>query len=368
MPASSDSVVNSAIPCSPVAPRAICSGDDNSPRGARQAGEFAMRAIQWRRNGPAREVLELVDLPVPEPGAGEVLVRVHASGVNPHDTKARAGWRGQVHTGGPVIPHGDGAGVIVAVGPGVPEARIGERAWLFGARHGRGTCVEYLALPAAQAVALPDAVGFAQGGALGVPCLTAHLALFADGPIKDRTVLVQGGAGAVGLAAVRFAARAGARVIATASTPAKREMARAAGAAEVLDYRAADVAETILALTGGRGVDRIVEVDFGANQAVDSAVIAPHGVIAAYSSTREPRPVLDYYAFAKKAVTLRFVQAMLLHGAALDAAVAATSAGLAAGWLRVPVAAVFPLERAAEAHEALEAGAAGKVVVEVAPV
>jgi NADPH2:quinone reductase len=322
-----------------------------------------MRAIQWRRTGPAREVLELVELPRPEPAAGEVLVRVHASGINPHDTKARAGWRGVVHQGGPMIPDSDGAGVIEAVGEGVSPARLGERVWLYGARHGRGTCCDFIALPAGQAVALPDSVPMEQGASLGVPCLTAHLALLSDGAISGRTVLVQGGAGAVGMAAVRFATHAGAHVIATASTPEKREAARAAGAAEVLDYRDPDVSGRILDLTGGRGVDRIVEVDFGANQAVDGQVIAHHGVIAAYSSTRAPKPVLDYYVFAKKAVTLRFVQAMLLHGAALEAAVTATAAAVAEGWMRLPIAARFPLERAAEAHEALEAGAPGKVVV-----
>jgi NADPH:quinone reductase-like Zn-dependent oxidoreductase len=268
-----------------------------------------------------------------------------------------------VHQGAPMIPHSDGAGVIEAVGPGVDEARIGQRVWLFGARHGQGTCREFCALPALQAVPLPENVSMTEGAALGVPCLTAHLALFSDGPIAGKTVLVQGGAGSVGMAAVRFAARAGARVIATASTEAKRAVARQAGAAEALDYRAPDIAARILALTEGRGVDRIIEVDFGANQALDGAVIAPHGVIAAYSSTREPKPVLDYYVFAKKAVTLRFVQAMLLHDAPLDEAVRATSAAVAAGWMRVPIAATFPLERAAEAHETLEAGASGKVVV-----
>jgi NADPH2:quinone reductase len=327
-----------------------------------------MRAIQWRRNGPAREVLELVDLPDPTPAAGEVLVRIHASGVNPHDTKGRAGWRGVVHQGPPVIPHSDGAGVILGVGEGVPRSRIGERVWIFGARHGAGTCRELLAIASANAVRLPDGVDMIQAACLGVPCLTAHLALFSDGPLGGKTVLVQGGAGAVGLAAVLFASRAGARVIATASTPAKRAVARDAGATEALDYRDPDCAARILALTEGRGVDRIVEVDFGANQALNGQVIAPHGVIAAYSSTRDPKPALDYYVFAKKAVTLRFVQAMLIHGPALENAIRATCRAVAEGWMRLPVAGVFPLDRAAEAHEALEAGAAGKVVVEVAPV
>ncbi|HEV7264572.1 MAG TPA: NADPH:quinone reductase [Falsiroseomonas sp.] len=333
-----------------------------APRG--KAGG-AMRAIQWRRNGPPGEVLELVDLPDPQPAAGEVLVRVHASGVNPHDTKARAGWRGVLHHGALVIPHSDGAGVVIAVGEGVPDSRIGQRVWTFGARHSRGTCAELVVLPENQAARLPEGVSMAQGACLGVPCLTAHLALFSDGPIAGHTVLVQGGAGAVGMAAIRFAAQAGARVIATGSTEAKRRAAHEAGAAEALDYRDPQAAARILDLTGGRGVDRIIEVDFGANQAMDGQVIAPHGIIAAYSSTREPKPVLDYYVFAKKSVTLRFVQAMLLDGAARDAAVEATCRAVAEGWMRLPVAGVFPLERTAEAHAAQEAGPAGKVVVEV---
>jgi NADPH2:quinone reductase len=324
-----------------------------------------MRAIQWRRNGPAREVLELVELPRPAPGPGEVLVRIHASGVNPHDTKARAGWRGVVHRGGPVIPHSDGAGVIEAVGEGVPAARIGERVWIFGARHGKGTCAEHLAIGAGQAVALPDPVSLAEGAAIGVPCLTAHLALFSDGPIAGQTVLIQGAAGAVGLAALRMALRAGARVIATARSAPNRAIAEAEGAALVLDPRAADAAERVLALTGEAGVARIVEVDFAANQALDGRAIAPHGVIAAYSCSSDPRPALDYYVLAKKAATLRFVQAMLLEGPPLAAAIAATTQGLAEGWLRLPIARRVPLDRAAEAHECVESGG-GKAVVELA--
>jgi NADPH:quinone reductase-like Zn-dependent oxidoreductase len=333
------------------------------------ASEVTMRAIVWRRTGAPAEVLELVDLARPEPGPGQVLVRVAASGINPHDTKARAGWRGvrgwHAADGPGYIPHGDGAGVIEAVGGVVPRARFGERVWVFGARGGRGTCAEYCVVPADQAVALQAEVEFAQGACFGVPCLTAHLALFSDGPIDGHTVLVHGGAGAVGQAAVRFAARAGARVIATASSTEKQARAREAGAAEVIDYRAPGAAEAVLALTGGRGVDRIVEVDFGANQALDAAVIAPLGVVASYSSTREPMPVLDYYAFARKGATLRFVQAMLLAGAACDAAVAATCAAVAEGWMRLPIAATFPLDQAAQAHALAEGGANGKVVVTI---
>lgn len=206
---------------------------------------------------------------------------------------------------------------------------------------------------------------FVAAAALGVPCTTAHLALFADGPIAGKRVLVQGGAGAVGRAAILLATRAGAQVIATASTPEKRAAAREAGATQVFDHRDPDCAARILEATRGTGVDRIVEVDFGANQALDLAVLAPHGVVAPYSSSRAPQPVLDYYPFAYKAAVIRFVQASLLHGRALLDAAAAIGAGLRASWLRLPVAATFPFACTAAAHEAQEAGPMGKVVVTI---
>lgn len=324
-----------------------------------------MRAVLWRRPGPAAEVLEFAEVPEPFPGPGQVRVAIAASGINPHDVKQRAAWLGTSRHSGAVIPHSDGAGVVEAVGEGVDPRRVGERVWLFGARGGRGTCASLCVVPQDQAVPLPAAMSFAEGACLGVPALTAHLALFADGRIAGRRVLVQGGAGAVGRAAVLFAAHAGAMVIATASTPEKREAARQAGAHHVLDSRAGDVAAQILALTGETGVDRIVEVDFGANQAVDAAVIAPHGVIAAYSSSAVRRPELDYYAFAYKAVTLRFVQANLLHGAAQAAAVAATREAVAAGWMRLPIAATFRFADTAAAHAAQEAKPAGKIIVTI---
>lgn len=327
-----------------------------------------MRAAFWRRQGPAREVLELGVMPRPTPGAGEVLVRIAASGINPHDTKKRSGWMPTPPPDGPVIPHSDGSGVIAAVGPGVDPARRGQRVWVFrggSARLNMGTAAEYCVVENHQAPPLPASVSFVVGAALGVPALTAHAALFMDGPLAEgSTVLVHAGAGAVGNCAVRFAAHTpGVTVIATASSAEKQATARAAGAQHVIDYRAPDAAAQIMALTGGRGVNRIVEVDFAANQALDGQVIARHGVVASYSSTTNQKPVLDYYAFALKGCTLHFVQGMHLTGKVLAAATEAISRAAAEGWLSPAIAAALPLDRIAEAHEMVEAGAPGKVVV-----
>lgn len=332
--------------------------------------EPTMRAAFWRRQGPAREVLEIGPVPRPDPLHGEVLVRMATSGVNPHDTKKRSGWMPTPPPEGSVVPHSDGAGVIAAVGPGVDPARIGERVWVFrggSARPNMGTAAEFCVVQDHQAPLLPNRVSFAEGAGLGVPGLTAHAALFMDGPLpEDGFVLVQAGAGAVGGCAVRLTARASpATVIATASTPEKQAEARASGAHHVLDYRDPDAAHRILGITAGRGVTRIIEVDFAANQAFDAAVIARHGVVASYSSTTDRRPVLDYYAFALKGCTLHFVQGMHLHGPVLAAAIAGVTRGAAAGWLAPPIAATLPLDRIAEAHETVEAGTRGKVIVTV---
>lgn len=332
--------------------------------------ETTMRAAFWRRQGPAREVLEIGTMPKPAPREGEVLVRIAASGVNPHDTKRRAGWMPVPPPQGPVIPHSDGAGVIEAIGPGVHPARLGQRVWLFrggAAVPNMGTAATFCVVQDHQAPPLPDHVPFTLGATLGVPGLTANAALFMDGELRPGTaVLVHAGAGAVGNAAIRFAARApGVAVIATASTPGKQEIARAAGAHHVVDYRAPDAGAQILALNGGRGVERIVEVDFAANQALDLAVIRRHGVIASYSSTSNRLPVLDYYGFALKGCTLHFVQGMHLVGAVLEAGIAAVTRGVAEGWFVPAIAAVLPLARIADAHELVEAGASGKVVVAV---
>lgn len=326
-----------------------------------------MRAAFYRSTGPAAEVIEIGDIACPEPAPGEVRVRVHASGINPSDTKRRAGWRGAAMAHDWVIPHVDGAGVVEAVGEGVDAGRIGERVFLYNA--GRttpyGTCAEYTVLPAGQAVPLPDAATFAEGAALGVPAQTACYAVMADRPVAGETFLVQGGAGAVGRYAVAFATLAGARVIATAGTPEGAALAREAGADLVIDRHNEDVVAAVMAATDGGGVSRIIEVDFGANVAADVAMIAENGVIASYSSTSLPEPVLPYYPLAYKGVTVRFVQAYILPPAARAEGLSAITSHIAAERLPHPPLATYPLEETAAAHAHAEGGGYTKCVVTI---
>src|SRR5262247_968394 len=266
-----------------------------------------MLAAWYEKNGPAAEVLQVGELPVPEPGPGEVRVRVVASGLNPTDVKARAGSRPM---GFPrIVPHQDGAGVIEEVGAGVPASRLGERVWVFIVQWQRpwGTAAEQTIVPAALAVTLPSNTSFPEGACLGIPAVTAHRCLFADGPVEGQTVLVTGGAGAVGHYAVQLAKWAGATVIATVSSPEKAALAAAAGADHTVNYRTGDAAAEILTLTNGAGVDRIVDVDFGANLPVSLKVLKTNGTIATYASMGEPEPKLPFYPLMAKNATLRAV-------------------------------------------------------------
>ena len=300
----------------------------------------------------------------PRPGPGEVLVSVRASGANPGEVKKRADWMG-LGLGFPrVVPHSDGAGVIEGVGEGVSASRAGERVWVWGAQSGRpfGTAAEYTAVPGAQAVPLPDGVGFEEGACLGIPARTAHRCVFADGPVSGETVLVAGVAGAVGGFAVSFAKWGGAEVIATVGAEAALE----AGADHVLNYRADDVAARVLEITGGAGVDRIVEVALGRNLELDNEVLALMGTIAAYASDAEPEPRLPFWPLLFKNATIRLVGSDDLPEEAERRAAEDIEATLAAGVLRPRIGMRFPLERIAEAHEALEGGRSdGRVVVEV---
>ena len=311
-----------------------------------------MRAVVYEKTGPAVEVLGLRELPRPDPGPGEVLVRVAVSGANPSDAKTRAGARGPIaHP--LVIPHSDGAGRIVAVGEGVDPSRAGERVWLWNAAFGRpfGSCADYVALPSAQAVRLPDAASYAAGACLGIPALTAHRCVFADGPVEGLDVLVTGGAGAVGAYAVQMAKLGGARVVATVSGPVKEAHALAMGADAVVNYREGDAAAGILAATAGSGIDRIVEVEFGGNLPVTRQILKDNGIVAAYGSMAVPEPVLPFYPMLFAAQTLRMVLVYKLPHEARAAGEADLGRWLSDGALQHPVAAEFPPEAAAEAHD-----------------
>lgn len=322
-----------------------------------------MRAVRYFRNGPAAEVLELIDESDPVPGPGEVRVAIAASGVNPHDVKKRSGWLGAPPSADGVTPHSDGAGVIDAVGPGVPETRIGERVFVLRAPTIRGTASEKCVVGAGWAIPLPETFSFEEGACLGVPAFTAWLAVLADGPVTGDTVLINGGGGAVGRVAVEMAAWNGARVIATGGSESSRAMAQAKGAHMVLDRHRPDLAQAILDATGGRGVNRVVDVDFAANQATDAAVLADHGVVAAYSSTSDKTPVLDYYAFALKGARLVFIQGGKLTTAQRDGAAKTILALVGEGRIRPDIAEVLPFTQAARAHEAVEEGATANVVL-----
>lgn len=326
-----------------------------------------MQAAFYETTGAAREVLRIGALETPEPGPGEVRVRVVCSGVNPSDVKSRAGLRSKALPFPRIVPHSDGAGVVDAVGEGVPTTRVGERVWIWNAAWKRawGTAAESVVLPAQQAVPLPESVGFDAGACLGIPALTAYHAAAVDGGVAGKTVLVAGGAGAVGHYAIQCARLLGARqVIATVSNAAKAQLAREAGADLVLNYRADDVARLVRAATDGAGVDRIIEVDIAANADLDLQALKPGGDIVVYGSGAGEFK-LNFFPLILNHVRLRFFIVYELNAADRAQALAHVGAWLRRGALAHNVASRFPLARIAEAHELVESGrASGNVVVD----
>ena len=328
-----------------------------------------MRAISYTRFGPATDVLELCDLPTPQPAPGEVLVRLSHSGVNPSDAKARAGARPGVTKPAfaRIIPHSDGAGVIEAVGDGVDPARVGEPVWIWNGQWQRafGTAADHIALPQDQAVPRPEGVGAETGATLGIPGLTAAHTVFGGGEVTGQTLLISGGAGAVGHNAVQLARWGGAQVIATCSA---RDIARvrAAGAAHVFDYRDPDLAARIMTATNGQGIDRAVEVEFGENAALLAVVMKPLGRVAAYASGKAMTPNLPFGPYLFKAITIEIVLIYLLPEQARRAAVTRLHAALTSGALVPAIHTRLPLERCAEAHEAvMTPGRGGAVLLDI---
>lgn len=327
-----------------------------------------MRAAFYERQGAARDVLQVGELPDPEPGPGEVRVRVHASGLNPSDTKGRSGWGGAPMPFPRIIPHQDGAGVVDRVGAGVDGARVGERVWVYEAQRGRpgGTAASYTVVPEAQAVPLPEGVSFDVGACLGVPAMTAHRCLFADGLVRGQWVLVQGGAGAVGLAAILLAKWGGAHVAATVSRPEQAEVARGAGADVVINRREEDVAARVKQASGG-GVVRIVDVNLIANVEADLACLATNGVISAYASD-DPDEKLAF-PFRRAMTTgavIRLVFVYQMPAEAHQDAARDITMALTAGAYRPHIGRKLSLDRIAEGHEAQDSGTlVGKVVFDL---
>jgi NADPH:quinone reductase len=320
-----------------------------------------MRAAVYDSHGSAADVLRVTEVDRPEPGPGEVRVRIELSGVNPTDWKSRSGATPRPINGFQV-PHHDGTGVIDAVGEGVDQERIGQRVWtwLAAANSRWGTAAEWSVVPSRRAVPLPAAASAELGACLGVPAMTAHRCLFADGPVEGKNVLVAGGAGAVGHFAIELAKYFGARVAATVSGPEKAELAGRAGADLVVNYREPDAAERLQSFAPK--MDRIVELALGANLDLDLAVSGPQTHIVDYAA--EPSdPVLPVRRFMTANVTLRFVLLYAFPAAALDQAAADITAAIEAGALTELPIGRFPLEQVAAAQDAVQAGAVGKVVV-----
>jgi len=322
-----------------------------------------MKAALYRAYGPAAESLRVEDVDPPEPGPGEVRVRMQLSGVNPTDWKSRSGATPRPIDGFQV-PHHDGAGVIDAVGVGVDAGRLGQRVWTWLAAAGNrwGTAAQWSVLPAGRAVPLPAGATPELGASLGVPALTAHRALFADGPVDGKNVLVAGGAGAVGHYAIELAKFFGARVATTVSGRAKAELARKAGADLVVNYRDADAADQLRAFAAQ--MDRIVELALGANLDLDLAVSGPDTYIVDYAAEATD-PVLPVRRCMNANVTIRFMLLYSIPTEAIEHAVADISRAAAAGALTELPLTRFPLEQVAAAHNAVELGAVGKVLVEI---
>jgi len=327
-----------------------------------------MKSVFYDRFGAAADVLQLKTFDTPAPAAGEVTVKLAFSGVNPSDTKSRAG-----SPTGPakplfakVIPHSDGSGVIEAVGEGVDPKRIGTRVWIWNGQWQRafGTASTHIILPAEQAVFLPDAVSLETGAILGIPGLTAAQAVFGNGKVEGQTLLISGGGGTVGYLAVQLAVWSGAKVIATCSAR-DVERVKAAGAQTVLDYRSATLAADILAANDGAPVDRILEVEFGVNVAMNAEVIAPNGCIAAYGSQIDMTPTLPFRPLLFKAVTIDIILIYLLPLPQRETCIDLLHRAFADRALTCPVAQVFPLEDCVAAHNAVTTGGrAGAVLID----
>ncbi|MEP3279844.1 MAG: NADPH:quinone reductase [Stappiaceae bacterium] len=331
-----------------------------------------MQAAIYRRTGPAADVLRIEERPVPSPEPGEVLVRISTSGINPADVKRRAGWNGLSMSHAEVVPHCDGAGLIVQVGDGVDQSRIGERVWLWNAQGGYGevgrafgTAAQFIAIEADQAVLLDDAMSFEEGACLGVPAMTAWWAVHADGPVEGKTILVQGAAGAVGNCAAQIARAGGARVIGTISSDTAADHVHSTGMIDLINRNRQNVAEAVGKLTAHQGVDRIIEVDLAANMEINAALIAPHGTIASYSSSSDPKPTLDYYAFANLGANLRFIQGFRIPAQARARGQKSLATLAASKKLNIPIGQTFDLADIAAAHERVEAGSIGNVVLRV---
>lgn len=324
-----------------------------------------MQAAWFDSFGAAEEVLQVGKLDTPIAGDGEVLVRLRCSGINPSDVKKRAGSFANLLDEGRIIPNSDGAGIIESVGEGVESSRVGERVWVYQAQFARrfGTAAEYVAIDARRAPRLDDKASFEVGACLGIPVMTAHRAVFADGDVAGQAVLVTGGAGRVGYYAIQWASQAGATVIASAGNDADKATCASAGAHHVVNHRDDDFADQIMVANGGAPVDRVVEVEFGANLPISVAVLKVGGVIATYSSTRAPEPKLPFFQMMYKDLTLRTIIVYAMPEPAKQQAIADIETALSNNALQHRIAATLPLVEIARGNELVEQGSIRGAVI-----
>lgn len=324
-----------------------------------------MQAAWFESFGKATDVLTIGELEKPKPQTGEVLVRLVTSGVNPSDVKKRAGAFPNLLDDGLVIPHSDGAGIIEAVGDGVPTLRTGERVWVYQAQFGRrfGTAAEYVTVDSNRAPKLPDNTSFEIGACLGIPVMTAHRCVFSDGPVEGKTVLVTGGAGRVGYYAIQWAKQAGARVIATASNEADKATCEVIGADCVVNHRRDNWSEDVLLSTYGEKIDRVVDVEFGANLSEVLKIIATSGTIASYSSTQVKEPQLPFMQMMFMDLTIRLVIVYAMPEQAKQAAITDIYSKLENNALQHRITHVLPMTDIAKSHHLVEQGGFGGCVI-----
>ena len=326
-----------------------------------------MRAGWYERCGPADEVIEIGEIDTPAPGPGEVLVRIHASGIDPSDYKRRGNTK-QPMEFPRVVPHSDGAGIVAALGAGVSGFKPGDRVFVFNGQWQRpfGTAAEYIALPAFQVRHLPDSLSFAEGACLGIPAMTGYHAVFKDGPVAGKTIYVPAATGRVGAYAVQFAKWGGARVIASASGAEKRKIAADLGADVVLDRKTDDIAERVLAETGGLGVDRVVEVEFGGNMPINERILAEGGIICSYASAAVSKAEITVSPRRARNMSIHFIFVYTIPDAEKDAACAGIIHAVSESRIRHRIAGLYPLDQLARAHrEAESQSGTGHVVVEI---
>ena len=326
-----------------------------------------MKAAWYEKIGAAAEVLQVGEIENPQPNEGEVLVELKTSGVNPSDVKTRAGARGELQFP-QIIPHSDGGGIITQVGQGVDQGRIGERVWIWNGAFGRahGTCAEMIALPSDQAVSLPDETSFEAAACLGIPASTAYYGMLCDGSVENQTVLVTGGAGAVGYYGIQLAKWSGATVITTVSGDEKAKVASDAGADLIINYREEDVVSAIKDFTNDEGVDRILEVEFGGNLSVSEEVIKPNGTVAAYGSVAVMEPSLPFYNLMFKGVKLNTYLIYIVSEIDRSMIVNGLNEAMNDGALNHIITESYALDDIIDAHQSMESNQViGNIVINI---